>query len=412
MGFVLLATLSPTWAVAAVRPGDSPRSERLHRYVVYLTGINSTGAEAVADLAPIDAVLRQPPPRGLGEIPPEVFFSYAAATAAKRGESRCVGWGAEACDEGGNLRSLHLQPVFSSSDTRVVSPDEHAAALGWLLEQIVRLDEQAEIDLVGYSLGGIVATRWAALNGSTEGAAGRVRAIVMLESSVGGVPDLRSPATAPLVELMFGTEILTALKSPDDPSCASSPDLFVCALRRAANSYPVTSIESLEDYFVNGQPISVEGIGPRRVGIGAAGWPAQGLTLHEEHLGGSLAAGPLDLLAATELVFANHRAPLTAPRTADLVVQALGEPAAPGCRFVLGFQALHDLIPDVVGDCLEDEHFDLASGNTIQTTTNGLLVYRAADNWTAFTDGATTWINGPFGLQSRPNDARFEWESP
>lgn len=28
-----------------------------------------------------------------------------------------------------------------------------------------------------------------------------------------------------------------------------------------------------------------------------------------------------------------------------------------------------------------------------------------------FTDGSTTWINGPYGLQARPNDARFPWEA-
>jgi hypothetical protein len=40
-----------------------------------------------------------------------------------------------------------------------------------------------------------------------------------------------------------------------------------------------------------------------------------------------------------------------------------------------------------------------------------LLVWRAADNWTAFTDGASTWINGPLGIQSRPNSQRFVWET-
>ena len=30
--------------------------------------------------------------------------------------------------------------------------------------------------------------------------------------------------------------------------------------------------------------------------------------------------------------------------------------------------------------------------------------------FTAFTDGATTWVNGPNGLQSRPNGVRFSWE--
>ncbi|GEM_PF-4321629 len=86
--------------------------------------------------------------------------------------------------------------------------------------------------------------------------------------------------------------------------------------------------------------------------------------------------------------------------------------AAPvDCSFTLGFQTLHDLIPDIVGDCTADETHNPDNGDALQPTTNGLLVWRKADNWTAFTDGATTWINGPCGLQSRPNSVRFPWEN-
>ena len=87
--------------------------------------------------------------------------------------------------------------------------------------------------------------------------------------------------------------------------------------------------------------------------------------------------------------------------------------AQAGCTFKLGFKALRDLIPDVVGTCLEDEHFNLANGNAEQRTTGGLLVWRKADNWTAFTDGATTYLMGPEGLVSRPNEGPlFSWEAP
>ena len=85
--------------------------------------------------------------------------------------------------------------------------------------------------------------------------------------------------------------------------------------------------------------------------------------------------------------------------------------AQPSCRFVLGFAALRDLVgPQKVGNCLEDEHFNLENGNAEQRTAGGLLVWRKGDNFTAFTDGGTTWINGPNGLQSRPNGERFSWE--
>jgi hypothetical protein len=83
--------------------------------------------------------------------------------------------------------------------------------------------------------------------------------------------------------------------------------------------------------------------------------------------------------------------------------------AQPTCGFALGFAVLHAQLPRVVGDCVTDAAAQ-PNGDTLQQTTNGLLVWRKADNWTAFTDGSTTWLNGPQGIQSRPNDQRFPWE--
>jgi Protein of unknown function (DUF4232) len=81
------------------------------------------------------------------------------------------------------------------------------------------------------------------------------------------------------------------------------------------------------------------------------------------------------------------------------------------CAFVLGFATLHDLIPSVVGECVDDETHNPDNGDALQLTTNGLLVWRKVDNWTAFTDGSQSWVNGPLGLQQRSNDQRFAWES-
>ena len=90
--------------------------------------------------------------------------------------------------------------------------------------------------------------------------------------------------------------------------------------------------------------------------------------------------------------------------------------SAAGCRFVLGFATLKALIDEAegaatVGECLEDERFNPANGDSLQRTTGGLMVWRKHDNWTAFTDGYRTWINGPFGLQKRLNTERFDWEA-
>lgn len=94
--------------------------------------------------------------------------------------------------------------------------------------------------------------------------------------------------------------------------------------------------------------------------------------------------------------------------TASLTATALAL-AQPAPEFKLGFKILADQIPDVAGTPLENEHWG-ANGDSLQLTSTGLMVWRKADNWTAFTNGSVTWINGPHGVQSRYNHQRFEWE--
>lgn len=85
--------------------------------------------------------------------------------------------------------------------------------------------------------------------------------------------------------------------------------------------------------------------------------------------------------------------------------------SAGACSFKHGFAALREAIgPSIVGACLEDEHFNAENGNAEQRAVGGLLVWRKSDNWTAFTDGASTWIVGPNGVVKRANAERFPWE--
>jgi hypothetical protein len=69
---------------------------------------------------------------------------------------------------------------------------------------------------------------------------------------------------------------------------------------------------------------------------------------------------------------------------------------------------------DIVGQCLENEWHNAFNGDGLQRTTGGLMAWRKADNWTAYTNGAQTWLNGPCGLQTRPNPEIggyvFAWE--
>src|SRR5260370_38667131 len=113
----------------------------------------------------------------------------------------------------------------------------------------------------------------------------------------------------------------------------------------------------------------------------------------------------------------SHKGSLPGVIVRVLVALALWLVAAPlvsaqsTCTFTLGFAALDDLIPNVVGSCVDNEFHDPQTGDALQHTTNGLLVWRKSDNWTAFTDGSQSWVNGPLGLQQRLNTQRFWWEA-
>lgn len=85
---------------------------------------------------------------------------------------------------------------------------------------------------------------------------------------------------------------------------------------------------------------------------------------------------------------------------------------ANGCRFVLGFHTLALALGSLAGYCLENEHFSPVSGNSLQQTSTGLFVWRKDDNWTAFTDGYRTWVNGGIhGICERLNTQRLPWEA-
>jgi hypothetical protein len=79
------------------------------------------------------------------------------------------------------------------------------------------------------------------------------------------------------------------------------------------------------------------------------------------------------------------------------------------CQYIRGFKRLHDLAPDDVGACTSRRIF-AGNGDVLQYTTNGMMVRRGGDNWTAFTNGYMTFIDGPRGLVTRLNADRFDWE--
>jgi len=101
----------------------------------------------------------------------------------------------------------------------------------------------------------------------------------------------------------------------------------------------------------------------------------------------------------------------TGPVASTAPAPAAGPPPGP-CQFILGFKALHDIDAADTGDCIDNQAF-APNGDAQQHTTKGLMAWRKADNWTAFTNGYQTWINGPTGLVNRLNTGPlFPWENP
>jgi hypothetical protein len=68
------------------------------------------------------------------------------------------------------------------------------------------------------------------------------------------------------------------------------------------------------------------------------------------------------------------------------------------------FWGIASQIPGVVGWCAGAPLYDPYSGYLIQQTSGGLLVWDPTSGTAAFTDGATTWEEGPYGLEQRPNE--------
>ena len=113
------------------------------------------------------------------------------------------------------------------------------------------------------------------------------------------------------------------------------------------------------------------------------------------------------------MAFSRVRAVLTSG-IAVVALALLGSGSASaqanGCQYILGFSTLHNLIATISGDCVDNQAF-AADGDALQHTTTGLMAWRKRDNWTAFTNGYQTWINGPTGLVARLNSQRFPWEA-
>jgi phosphohistidine phosphatase SixA len=86
-------------------------------------------------------------------------------------------------------------------------------------------------------------------------------------------------------------------------------------------------------------------------------------------------------------------------------------PAQADCSFAHGFATMSELVgPATVGACTENERQIAGNGNAEQSTTNGMLVYRAIDGRVLFSNASQTWINRDGTSITRSTNQRLEWE--
>jgi hypothetical protein len=81
------------------------------------------------------------------------------------------------------------------------------------------------------------------------------------------------------------------------------------------------------------------------------------------------------------------------------------------CQLAPVFMMLRDLVGrERVGECTSAVIRNDA-GELSQQTTAGSMTFRPSDLVTQFSDGQTTWLFGPRGLESRASSSRLPWET-
>ena len=246
------------------------------QYVVWVPGLLSSsltglqpgtldaGNHQVRDEA---AAIRDGLAAGLVPAPHFVYFSYGVARLVSAGEPPERAWLGDSYFRG-------EEPRYWPQDSSSYPLQAHVDALDWLVRGLVRCDPEATVDVIGYSLGGVVALRWAATaDAAPDGPLAAVHRVIVVDSPVGGVNPAVLGAAArlapPEVAYAFGTGAVVADLLPGGEAIRSLP--------AAVGRVDVASVENSRDYLVNGAPL------PAEAGAGPNAWLARGaiITLHE-----------------------------------------------------------------------------------------------------------------------------------
>ena len=332
------------WAADAVAGTSAqpipPMTGSGQHYIIFLHGITSSSSEAGpplrGDFHNIEDRLRG---KGISNF---VYFSYAAATASDRNDPMCIGWGSKGCaGDTGDLTLLTLSPQYAVEDTKI-DIDRQADALEWLIGQIVQRDQTAKIDIVGFSLGGIIATRWGSrAKGSNY--YNQVHAVITLGSPVGGIPlagafldgcnaiEISCQVWRDRLLEDYGEIVGAQLQLPvDDPDASIIDDLRGILKNK---QLVFASIQSTDDYTVNGRQfplcknIACTGFDGVLIGYGSQLW-ASHISHRDESLGGlGIPKDGKNLAEFGEYLHENHSATLNHGLTAQWIEEIVLTPS-------------------------------------------------------------------------------------
>jgi pimeloyl-ACP methyl ester carboxylesterase len=220
-------------AALLLSPRQAEAAGQHFRYLLFIDGVMSSGDKAVEAFQPIANSLRAPgQPAAYDRA---AYFSYSG-----NWQEKCSATIAAACP-----------PQYEPLDTtqRVAN---HFATLNAQVAAMLADDPAAEIDVIGFSLGGVVITSWLGTpqdgGGPDDEMAAAIRSVIAINSPLRGPGDLTN--LVPWKHDALQTDLIFGSAAPDLDS--GSPIMAAVARGVARRPSRVYGIENVGDVIVNG----------------------------------------------------------------------------------------------------------------------------------------------------------------